>query len=145
MNPEFRSVMRRRVPRILLALLLAILAGLCWKIIWGGGLHIPPLVNLIESVADDVVPEPPPAAILAPPVPPEPVEEWVVTTANNVLFWPTVGGECQQRGALMQVHKGEKALVLSRQGAFVEVALNNLSLPHTRGCIHESLLVPEDG
>ena len=143
MTPEFASVMRRRLPRIILVVLLIVLAYLGWKIAYGGGIYIPPLVNLIETVAEDVVPDPP--AVTVPATPPEPQDEWLVVMHNNVLLWPVVESECQQRSALMQVHEGERALVISRQGSYVEVALNNQSLPHTHGCIHESMLVPDDG
>ena len=142
MTPEFRSVVRRRLPVAILAVLLPILVFLLWKIAYGGGLHIPPLVNLIETVADDVMPEPPPPAIMAPLEKPD---KWLYVKGNNVLFWPVVGDQCKQRGALMQVHKGEKALVIMRHGPWVEVELNNQALLHTHGCIHESLLVPNDG
>ena len=138
MTPEFASVMRRRLPRIILAVLLVVLAYLGWKIAYGGGIHIPPLVDAIETVVEDVTPEPPPPVEE---VLPEPM--WLYVQANNVLFWPVVDDQCQNRNALMQVHQGEKVLVIMDHDGMIEVELNNQSLPHTHGCIHHSLLGPE--
>ncbi len=137
MNPEFASRMRKVLPRAILAIFLVILAGLCWKIVYGGGLYIPPLVDAIEQM----MPKAPPPPVVE--LPPKELDQWLYVQDNNVLFWPVVGGKCQQAKALMQVHRGEKVLVILDHDGWIEVELNNQSLPHTHGCIHQSLLGPE--
>lgn len=139
MNPEFRAVLRKRLPVAVLVVLLVILAFLCWKIVYGGGIHIPPLVDAIENIAEEA---PPPVEEIV--EPPPPAQQWLYVQGNNVLFWPVVGGQCKQRSAMMQVHRGEKALFIFDHDGWIEVELNNQSLPHTHGCIHHTLLGPEE-
>lgn len=133
--------MRKTLPRLILVGLLLALAALGWKIAYGGGIHIPPLVDFIGTVVEDVTPVPPPEPVM----PVKVADEWVVVTGNNVLFWPVVDSQCQSKKALMQVHEGERALVIMRHDGYVEVELNNQALPHTHGCIHSSLVVPDNG
>lgn len=134
MTPEFSSRTRKSLPRIVLVGLLLIWATLIWKIVYGDGLHIPPIIPELVEFQSKVIP-----------VYPEPEDEWLYVNRNNVLLWPMVGGKCTRRSALMQMNKGEKVLVIERHDALVEVELNNQSRLHTHGCIHETMLSNEDG
>lgn len=138
MTPEFASQTRKFLPRAILVVLIIIMAFLGWKIVYGGGIHIPPLTDAI----DDLMAVPPPPEPVVSNIVPIP-DEWLVVNGNNVLLWPVVGGECRTKKALMQVHRQEKVLVVMRHDEYIEVELNNQSRPHTHGCIHGSLLSTE--
>ena len=140
MTPEFSSRMRKSLPRIFLVGLLLIWAALGWKIIYGDGLYIPPLISELVEFRSRVIPVYPEYEPVS-----EPEDEWLYVNRNNVLLWPMVGGKCTRRSALMQMNKGEKVLVIERHDALVEVELNNQSRLHTHGCIHETMLSNEDG
>ena len=138
MTPEFASRMRR------------------WKwpflLVWGAVIFAVAWFFLAPRISGDVADffladnkgQHLIGAPTVPEAPPEPQDEWLVVTGNNVLFWPVRDETCVQRNALMQVHAGEKVLVIARHGQLVEVALNNQEHPHTHGCIHETMLGEPD-
>lgn len=135
MTPKFERDLRRALPVVLVVLFFVGMAFIYWKIAYGGGLHIPPIREVLSPAKQVVEPLPDP----------KPELEWVRVTGNHVLFFPVVKGQCVHRSALMHVHKGYKALVISRQGEFVEVELDNQEALHTHGCIHHTLLEPDNG
>ena len=70
--------------------------------------------------------------------------EWLYVQKNNVLVWPVVDGACKRQAAVAQYHQGEMVLVVARVGKWVEVESENQIRLHTHGCIHETMLGPEN-
>ena len=68
--------------------------------------------------------------------------EWLYVNTNNVLFFWVEEGQCrtERKYSLLQVHEGTKVLVISRQGEWVEVELEDQTKLFTHGCIHETML-----
>lgn len=78
----------------------------------------------------------------SPPPPVEPEYQWAVVNTNNALVWTFTGSGCGKgRGAAhSQWHKGERVLVISEQGMYVEVEADDQTKKFTHGCIGRTLL-----
>jgi len=74
------------------------------------------------------------------------VDEWLYVNTDNVLFFMVDEGKCltERKYSLLQVHEGEKFLVISRQDEWVEVEMEDQTRLFTHGCIHESMLENRD-
>jgi hypothetical protein len=140
MTPEFESRIRKaKWPFLLIwgAAVFAVASALFYPSVQE---RLSGLLNAVPQARYPVVaPEP-----VKPPEPAEPVLEWLYVNENNVLLWPMVHGECQIKSALMQVNIGTKVLVVQRRGEWIEIEQDDQSALHTRGCIHESMLIRDD-
>ena len=150
MTPEFASKVRRARRPLLLALLLVVVAVVCWKIDYGGGIHIPPVSEVIpslptpEEIEAEVEPEPDLGAELADTfqevMPETNVGKWATVNTNSVLVWEMDGDQCARRSAHSQWHEGETVLILSEQGGYTEVEADDQTKTFTRGCVKSELL-----